>query len=83
MNPEAIKILTTLAEITQISIAKKSRSSDGYTHQGIKGVNRSNHFLSDSKAIKREEDFSSRGGRRPEPFWKSGGSTASFFLNTL
>jgi hypothetical protein len=52
MNPLVIK-----AEVTQVSIAKKFGGSDTYFNQGIKSVHKSNHFSSDSKAIKREEDF--------------------------
>jgi hypothetical protein len=72
-----------LGKMTQIPISKKSGSSDGYTHQEMKGIHRSNYLSFDPKAIKRGEDYSSRGGRRSESFWKSGGSTASFFLSTL
>ena len=83
MNPIKIKISMIGIKMIQISTAKKIRLPDTYVNQGIKGVRKSNQFFFDSKAIKREEDFSSRGGRRSKSFWKSGGSTASFFLNTL
>lgn len=82
MNLIEVKISVISTKMIQISAANKIECPDTYVNQGIKGVRKSNHFFFDSKT-KREESFSSRGGRRPESFWKSGGSTASFFLSTL